>query len=108
MPLHIVKQDITALEVDAVVNTTNEEMVGYSGVDLAIHTKGGKGFLAGCCSEAIPACERAKVVKWIFVKKGKSKKQSVYPPEELPLLWQFRFFFQKALQKKDSYAIIGL
>ena len=38
MPLQIIRQDITKMQVDAIVNTTNEEMVGYSGVDLAIHT----------------------------------------------------------------------
>ena len=41
MPLQIVRQDITKMEVDAIVNTTNEEMVGYSGVDLAVHTIAG-------------------------------------------------------------------
>ena len=33
----IIRQDITKMNVDAIVNTTNEEMVGYSGVDLAVH-----------------------------------------------------------------------
>ena len=41
MPLQIVRQDITKMQVDAIVNTTNEEMVGYSGVDLAVHTAAG-------------------------------------------------------------------
>ena len=41
MPLQIVRQDITKMQVDAIVNTTNEEMVGYSGVDLAIHKEAG-------------------------------------------------------------------
>lgn len=41
MPLQIVRQDITKMRVDAIVNTTNEEMVGYSGVDLAIHKEAG-------------------------------------------------------------------
>ena len=41
MPLQIIRQDITKMHVDAIVNTTNEEMVGYSGVDLAIHTVAG-------------------------------------------------------------------
>ena len=34
MPLQIIRQDITKMRVDAIVNTTNEEMIGYSGVDL--------------------------------------------------------------------------
>lgn len=41
MPLQIIRQDITKMRVDAIVNTTNEEMVGYSGVDLAVHTGAG-------------------------------------------------------------------
>ena len=39
MPLQIIRQDITKMRVDAIVNTTNEEMVGYSGVDLAVHVR---------------------------------------------------------------------
>ena len=34
MPLHIIRKDITTMRVDAIVNTTNEDMVGFSGVDL--------------------------------------------------------------------------
>ena len=41
MPLQIIRQDISKMKVDAIVNTTNEEMVGYSGVDLAVHTAAG-------------------------------------------------------------------
>ena len=41
MPLQIIRQDITKMRVDAIVNTTNEEMVGYSGVDLAVHQAAG-------------------------------------------------------------------
>ena len=41
MPLQIIRQDITKMRVDAIVNTTNEEMIGYSGVDLAVHTLAG-------------------------------------------------------------------
>lgn len=41
MPLHIIRQDITKIKCDAIVNTTNRDMVGYSGVDYAIHTAAG-------------------------------------------------------------------
>lgn len=36
------------MKVDAIVNTTNEEMVGYSGVDLAVHTAAGPMLDAEC------------------------------------------------------------
>ena len=36
MPLQIIRQDITKMRVDAIVSTINEEMSGYSGVDLTI------------------------------------------------------------------------
>ncbi len=41
MPLQIIRQDITKMKVDAIVNTTNEELVGYSGVDRAVHKGAG-------------------------------------------------------------------
>ena len=41
MPLQIIRQDITKMKVDAIVNTTNTSMIGYSGVDLAVHTLAG-------------------------------------------------------------------
>jgi len=41
MPLQILRQDITKMEVDAIVNTTNRGMIGYSGVDLAVHKAAG-------------------------------------------------------------------
>lgn len=53
MPLQIIRQDITKMQVDAIVNTTNEEMVGYSGVDLAIHTLAG-GELDEECARIAP------------------------------------------------------
>lgn len=41
MPLQIIRQDITKMKVDAIVNTTNEEMFGYSGVDYEVHRAAG-------------------------------------------------------------------
>lgn len=48
MPLKIIRQDITKMRVDAIVNTTNEDMVGHSGVDLAVHTAAGPMLDAEC------------------------------------------------------------
>ena len=61
MPLQIVRQDITKMRVDAIVNTTNEEMVGYSGVDLAIHTVAGKGLDEECAGLAPLGLGQAKI-----------------------------------------------
>ena len=48
MPLLIVREDITKMRVDAIVNTTNEDMIGYSGVDLAVHSEAGEELDAEC------------------------------------------------------------
>lgn len=52
MPLQIIRQDITKMRVDAIVNTTNEEMIGYSGVDYAVHRGAGHELDAECAKIA--------------------------------------------------------
>ena len=61
MPLQIIRQDITNLPVDAIVNTTNEEMIGYSGVDLAVHTVAGEELDAECARIAPLGLGQAKI-----------------------------------------------
>ena len=61
MPLQIVRQDITKMRVDAIVNTTNEEMIGYSGVDLAVHSVAGKEMDEECASLFPLALGKAKI-----------------------------------------------
>ena len=61
MPLQIIRQDITKMRVDAIVNTANEEMVGYSGVDLAIHTIAGAELDAECAKLAPLGLGQAKL-----------------------------------------------
>ena len=63
MPLQIIRQDITKMKVDAIVNTTNEEMVGYSGVDYMVHKTAGPELDYACQKLAPLGLGEAKITK---------------------------------------------